>query len=302
VGIICIVFFASACCFWHRQHVPFVVSKLLNYWAGVFGASVNCRYIVIIWSVAFLMSQIYSNGFTSIITIALPQKGFEEIKQLLDASYKILFTQRLSPNSYEWEFGKDFKVLGLSIHQAFLVTHDEQLEMVDLAPKLVENGARLALIFDIKEAKIFASMLSKILKKNHAGTYLCFTLQQTLSKSQLHWMAKTENQYWVKTVLQRMPAAGLNEKWSEWHYRLQQNLTSSNYKPDSDVVNIVKVRAMLLIWWVLISLSVGSLCLEVSILRLLCAKFMKLGRCVIKVFTKMKIGLQNQLLKRLGRR
>jgi len=105
------------------------INELLGYFASVSGAPVKIRHCIAIYCMAFILSQLYVNGLTSVVTIATPPTGFKTVKELVDSGYKIKFIRgNLSPQKI---FGEEFKALGLNVEEVFHIfrgdTHDDDI-------------------------------------------------------------------------------------------------------------------------------------------------------------------------------
>jgi len=78
-----------------------VCANLLDCVSCVLGASCRARYFVFSCSAAFLLSQIYANGLTSIVTVVLPERGYKTLKELFHHGYKIYINLDLFSESFE---------------------------------------------------------------------------------------------------------------------------------------------------------------------------------------------------------
>jgi len=68
---------------YYRQKIH-ALEDLLNYAGQVFGYSGRSTYIgsfVVVWSIGFILTQLYSNGLTSLTTVAIAPKGLETVRE-----------------------------------------------------------------------------------------------------------------------------------------------------------------------------------------------------------------------------
>ncbi|CAL8070653.1 unnamed protein product [Orchesella dallaii] len=241
-----------------------ILCELVSYFATVFGESVKPRYFIISYCVGFLLEQIYSNGLTSIVTVALAPVGFKSINEFIDNQYKIIFASEMNTMSVEHKYGEDFKSLGLKTEQAFHimknVTYTE-----DILRKMVEKDKHFGMLQDTSLAKYFQAYASVYLKNIVGVACICFTIDQPLSRAQYFWIMKTENQYWLKGTLAQLFASGLYFKWDEWslwHNMVRNNLLNTNYSPGSDTIEINKFSAMFFIWVIFMIVCLSVFLLE----------------------------------------
>jgi len=116
----------------HHTTLERGINELLDYFATVSGAPVKIRYCIAIYCMAFILSQLYVNGLTSVVTVATPPKGFKNVKELVHNGYIISFVQdNLPPQEI---FDEEFKAFGVTVEEAFQVfgrytTHDQVLSI-----------------------------------------------------------------------------------------------------------------------------------------------------------------------------
>ncbi|CAL8136640.1 unnamed protein product [Orchesella dallaii] len=238
LNVLSIFIFGIVSCYINYRHLHAVFLKLIKFWAAVFGADINPRYFMIVGSLAFLLTQIYSNGLTSIITVGKTPEGFKTIGELLQAGYKILFSTEREYGSIEDSYGHYFKRLGLSTDGAFELSNTTDLES-DLV-KLSQKNARLS-------------------------------FPQTFSEELAFSLTETENRYWIYVTTQRIRASGLLYKWNEWsrwHQMLNASSLDGKYLGSSDFVNRPKFLAMQFIWGTLLIFSLAIFCVETKLFRI----------------------------------
>ncbi|CAL8136632.1 unnamed protein product [Orchesella dallaii] len=270
LSVLSILIFGILCCFIHFRDVLCVFEKILNYWAAVFGADVNPRYFILVSSVGFLLTQIYSNGLTSIITVRKAPDGFTKIEELLQAGYKILIKTGMSDDSIEDRYGEDFRRLGLSTDGVFEFTADTS-SLRKIVGKFSENNERRTILAYTSMANLYRALAIKMLRNQNLTTafFTCFVVKQALSEQQSLSITETENQHWIYVTSQRIRASGLFYKWSEWsnwHELLKRSLLEGKYNGGSDTVDSPKFLAIQLVWGGLLIISLAIFCVETKLL------------------------------------
>ncbi|CAL8136700.1 unnamed protein product [Orchesella dallaii] len=277
LSILFLLVFGVVCCYIILRNVQSVFVELLKSWAALFGAEASPRYFILISSFAFLLTQIYSNGLTSIVTVGKPPEGFKTIQELLQAGYKILLDVANHRETMENRFGDEFRRLGLSTEGAF--EFSDTSDLVKIVGELIENNARRTFPADTSMAHIYKALSKKVLQQNSLtkGKFTCFVVEQTLSEEMAISVTETENQHWVYVTSQRIRASGLLYKWSEWsqwHQLLKESLLDGKYKGSSDTVDRPKFLAMQLLWGGLLIISVAIFCVETKCIGY-CKEFVK---------------------------
>ncbi|CAL8108286.1 unnamed protein product [Orchesella dallaii] len=266
--ILSLFVFGIACCYIHLRDIQQVLEKLINYWAAIFGAEVSPRYFVLVSSFAFLLTQIYSNGLTSIITVGKTPEGFKTVEELLQAGYKILIDPTTLDGSIEGRYGDDFRRFGLSTEGAFEFSDMSDLEKVVI--RWSENNRRRSFIADTSMANLYKALCMQMLRKQYFTTaiFTCFVVDQTLSEELAFSLTETENQHWIYVTSQRIRASGLSYKWDEWsrwHHMLKESLLEGNYNGGLDTIDRPKFLAMQLIWVGLLIISLAIFCVETKL-------------------------------------
>ncbi|CAL8116973.1 unnamed protein product [Orchesella dallaii] len=231
------------------------ISNILGHTGPVKG-----RYFIVTFSVAFLLTQLYANGLTSMITISLPPKDLiKTLKEFVENGYKISYHQAKHSHTVEELYGNEFKSLGLSVKDAFHVFKNLTRNPFHLVSKMGE-------MYPTSFAKYFKVYITSILRRNYKEN-LCFQLDQTFNKKLKYWRTRTENQYWLKVSLQRIVASGLYYKWNEWstwHAMLVQKLRENKGRPGPDTIGVTKFMAMIVIWSSLMGLATLVYCVEIE--------------------------------------
>ncbi|CAL8104355.1 unnamed protein product [Orchesella dallaii] len=248
-----------------------MLSELCSNIGGIFGNSVPLRSFIVICSFSFLLDQIYSNGFTSIITIALPPKQrINTFQDMVDSHYKIIYEQPMQTLSVETAFGKDFKSYGLSVKNVFKVLNytmsgEQKVQMM--------MDERLGMHHDSSMSQLMKLQVNHLVtRKGDSSTrasFSCFIIQQTFAKSMYHWYTKTENQYWLKGSVKQLVASGLYTKWDEWAFwqsRLKEKTLDESVKTEGpEMVMISQILALITSLSVLISIAVVVLFVEIDV-------------------------------------
>ncbi|CAL8136642.1 unnamed protein product [Orchesella dallaii] len=284
--------------FIYHHNIKSVLRSMFNYWAAVFGAPHNPRYFILVCCLCFFLSQLYTNGLTSIITVTEIPKGFLTIKELLQADYKILFNSVSALDSEEETYGNEFKRLGLSIKGAF-----ERFDLTNLdsvLQKLQEKDGLFAFITKTSMSNYYAALsIAKLQDGNVTRRdFTCYVVKQMLSQTQSHTILETENQYWIYVTTQRIRAAGLQHKWnewSEWHSMLISKLFGQEFRPGPDFVDRPKFLAMLIVWGILILVSMLAFCLEIEVVQRISFKCIQLIRetlqYILRTYFSVKEGI-----------
>ncbi|CAL8070649.1 unnamed protein product [Orchesella dallaii] len=159
-----------------------ILCELVSYLGTVFGEPVKARYFIVCYCFSFLLDQIYSNGLTSIVTVALALVGFKTINEFIDNHYKIIFATAMNGMSLEQKYGEDFKSIGLEIEEAFYVMENITFTE-DILRKMVEKDKHLGMLQDTSLAKYFEAYASVYLKYKVGVACICFTIEQPLSRA-----------------------------------------------------------------------------------------------------------------------
>ncbi|CAL8149430.1 unnamed protein product [Orchesella dallaii] len=257
-GILCIIIFAILNSLRHHSSVRNILVDLEGYIASISGADVQIRKFIIICSFVFILTQLYVNGLTSIITVTTPIKGIRFIKEFIKNGYKILFRQARASVSLEDLLYEEFQSIGVTLDEAFHVTHkkytDNEMIRWFLAP-----SKRFGFIFSSSLATYKAAHSAMLLNHQFNVSFTCFSLEQMFHKHLYLWHIRTENQQWISISLERMATSGLFYKWDEWstwHRMLVEKLHTNDVPTSSDLINISKVLALLLIFCFLTCISV----------------------------------------------
>ncbi|CAL8136630.1 unnamed protein product [Orchesella dallaii] len=266
--VLSIIIFGVACCYMHVRDIQQVFGELLNYWAAVFGAEISPRYFILVSSFGFLLTQIYSNGLTSIITVGKTPEGFKTIAELLQAGYKILIEPGSLEGSIEDRYGNEFRRFGLSTEGAFEYGNPSDLE--NIGPKFSENNVRRTLLLDTSMVNLYKALSIKMVREQNftKAKFTCFVVGQTLSQELAFSLTETENQHWIYITSQRIRANGLFYKWiewSKWHHLLNQSLLEGKYNGDSDTVDRPKFLVIQLVWGALLVISLAIFCAETKL-------------------------------------
>ncbi|CAL8130052.1 unnamed protein product [Orchesella dallaii] len=265
----CIIF-GIICCLMYHHRLHAVLGKVLCFCAAVFGASHNPRYFIHVAALAFLLSQIYSNGITSIITVGRTPEGFKNVRELLQARYKILVDTELEQKTGEGIYGADFNRLGLSTAGAFEMA--DRSDIGYLSYLAILKNARYAFSVPTAWSKYYEAVAIGIITEQNwfEGGFTCSVLAETLVRTQSFSLLETENQQWVYVTLQRIRAAGLSHKWdewSQWQFKLFKRVLDKKFQPKPEFVDRPKILAMQMVWGTLLLVSLIFFCLEKGVLQ-----------------------------------
>ncbi|CAL8070106.1 unnamed protein product [Orchesella dallaii] len=274
VGVLSIIGFSCFYSFKHyRKGMYFVLVELVGYVGNIFGASTKARYFVFSCAVGFLLSQIYVNGLTSIITVFLPPKGLDTVKQFLEAGYKILSVSTPASLPAEYHYAQDFKRLQLPIEKAFHTVHNVNVTTVDdLLVFMAGKNARYGFIHPTSIMKSTTRYATKVFQTINNALSTCFALQDTFHKTETNLVIKTENKQHLTTTLHRIVASGLDfkwDQWSEWHFMLTEMLLEQHTPAQSDVIDIRKFASMFFVWISFIVFCLGVFAVETGVFTFL---------------------------------
>ncbi|CAL8133323.1 unnamed protein product [Orchesella dallaii] len=216
-----------------------ILVKHLHCFAIVLGQYECARFLffIVYLSLGFLLTQIYGNGFTSIITVATPIKGFQFVEQLINRNYSIVFNPLVNKYSLQTMYGKDMQLLGLSVENAFTV---RELAHLDILDEIADKNRQLAMISDTSTSKYIRAFSMNRINQRSNSAFTCFTVDQTILLKLYYWTFKIESQYWVKSTLRHIVASGLYSKWdewAEWNVMMREKLMNQHFAATSDVVN-----------------------------------------------------------------
>ncbi|CAL8070114.1 unnamed protein product [Orchesella dallaii] len=266
VGVLIIIGFSCFYSFKHyRKSIYFVFVELVGYVGNIFGASTKARYFVFSCAVGFLLSQIYANGLTSIITVFLPPKGLDTMKQFLDAGFKILFVPTTAALPAEHEFAQDFKRLRLPIEKAFHTVHNVNVTTVDDLLLFMAGNNRYGFTHKTSLIKSTIGYATSFLQTIYDPSSTCFVLHDTLQKTEINWIFKTENKQHLTTTLNRIVTSGLYfkwDEWSEWNFMLKKMLLEQHTPAQSDVIDIRKFASIFFVWISFILFCLGVFAAE----------------------------------------
>ncbi|CAL8114704.1 unnamed protein product [Orchesella dallaii] len=293
--------FAAVCSYIHHRRLTSVLGDLLQYWAAVFGASFKIRYFLVISALSFFLSQIYCDGFTSIITVAHSPEGMKTVRQLINSGFKILFNQEQMGATYEEAYGDTFNRLGLSTDGVFL--NVQSIKIADIVFKIATmKDSLIAFQTKMSVADYYVALTAEMLRIQNltTDTFTCFAVEQTLKEGQDTSILESENNYWLQLTTQRIRAMGLYYKWNEWsqwHHMLKLNILHKKHRGGPDFVDLPKFLAVLLACGTLLSISFAFWCIERSM-------FQKVGDKIKNVcleFIQIISRLVNHLKTRLKR-
>ncbi|CAL8121109.1 unnamed protein product [Orchesella dallaii] len=207
------------------QNISTAVVSILHLVSSAFGQT-NWelrRYMIVVCALAFMCS-VYGNSILSIITVVLPPKGADSLKELLTAGYRIIFFTQHAFRLPKEIFRFDFLQLHLSkfLDHVFYIVNNTGL-ISDIIPTMAEKGNKFAAIH-------FASISTLILKDiSHKiqlldPEFICFQLEQQLNPKIYFWKINTENSFWIRKSLGQIMESGLYfqwDAWSTWRYLLK---------------------------------------------------------------------------------
>ncbi|CAL8121200.1 unnamed protein product [Orchesella dallaii] len=230
------------------------------------------RYYTFICSMAFLL-LIYSNCILSIISVPPPVIGFQTLKNLLDAKYKICWPKRLTSKSPDEMLQFDFEVLGLSnkINTTFHIM-ENATKFVEIVAEMVRKGNKLAMweLSSTSERKLKELRHEFGLRK--ISSY-CFIVKQTLNIRLYFWKINTENRYWIIRTLERLVESGINSQWNKWSdwgslvkLKLLNDTDIGGHSSDTSNPTYISLNELLIVFIMWVVLSVVSffvLCTEI---------------------------------------
>ncbi|CAL8097936.1 unnamed protein product [Orchesella dallaii] len=249
----------------NHNNVEYVLRQLVTYISWISGANIRPRHFIITWAVVFILSQLYVNGLTSLVTVATVQQGYKTLKDFIVNNYKIAFKQSDTSVRIEQLLKEEFKYFELPIEDAFKIfnnncTYDE------IFIGSTSNGTKIGLLYDTSELKHHVLYYNNVLRKNNSTSFRCFGIDQTFKTRQHHWYMRIENYHWLMISMQRLMQSGLLymwDEWSSWHHNLLDKLLGQSTSAGPDFIDLSKILGLLGIWWVCMLISIAVLCFEI---------------------------------------
>ncbi|CAL8121111.1 unnamed protein product [Orchesella dallaii] len=233
------------------------------------------RYIFIVCALAF-MSSLYGNSILSIITVVLPPKGVDSLKDLLTAGYRILFLTKLSTVMPKEVFRFDFQLLYLSefLHHAFYTLNNTIL-INDIVPLMAEKGKKFATIHSASMSTLVLNDISHKIRLLEPE-FTCFKLELPLNSKIYFWKFNTENSFWIRKSVGPIVDSGLFfqwDAWSTWRHLLKlKQLEDIIEHLEPEYINLQKLR------------PIFSIC---AVLLIVCTAVFAFENC--KMYTQKKV-------------
>ncbi|CAL8116193.1 unnamed protein product [Orchesella dallaii] len=180
------------------------------------GNSVNLR-VILVFSV-FFIHNLYCNEITSLMVAPTPLQPFQNLKELVDAGFKFVYSVRSHYSSMD-RYENDFNRSGLlkRFNSSFHII-DKFLDETDKARYLVEFNSKYAFLIDNFATSSFKHSVEKEIANANVE---CKIVPQTLIESLCLRTFYTTNRYWLMLSLQRMKNGGFNYKWesdTKWYH------------------------------------------------------------------------------------
>ncbi|CAL8097928.1 unnamed protein product, partial [Orchesella dallaii] len=247
------------------NHVDRVLNQLVTYFLWVSGGNIRPRHVIVTWTVVFILSQLYVNGLTSLVTVATLQQGFKSLKDFIDNNYKIVFVQPLTPMTVEELFDEEFKLHHLPIKKAFKVLKINYTNK-EILNHSMKDDAKIGLLVATSRLKYHILYYNNFIHQNFSESYTCLGIDQTFRARQHHWYLKIESYHWLMISMQRLVQSGLSYRWDEWsiwHGLLKEKLLGQKTSTGPQYVDFGKVLALLIFLCCCMLISIVVFCLEI---------------------------------------
>lgn len=264
--------------------LPFVTAAVTAWGQGLkvcFKEFLKCTMLLLLYpSIAYKRNKIflqsilvtgalfwcfYQNQITSLAVAPEPKKLPENLKQVVQSGYKIMFydTPRFSPlEQYKQEF-KKFGILK-ELQTAFYLTNLSSGGYMDICSVELSKGNSVARLKRSEE--VFKRSEKESELKFNAGRATaeinCNIVPAGMKPTLLLWHMFTANRPWLITSIQRLIDAGLSIKWNNWSEYLSELLWQKRYGRNNserspDTINFPKFMCLLLALMVVETLSLA---------------------------------------------
>ncbi|CAL8097932.1 unnamed protein product [Orchesella dallaii] len=231
----------------NHNNVEYVLRQLVTYISWISGANIRPRHFIITWAVVFILSQLYVNGLTSLVTVATVQQGYKTLKDFIVNNYKIAFKQSETSMTVEQMFGEEFKYFELPIEEAFKI-FQYNCRYDEIFIGSISNGTKIGLLLLTSEINNGVLYYSNVLRKNYSTSFRCFGIDQSFKTGQQHWYMRIENHHWLMISMQRLVQSGLLymwDEWSKWHENLLDKVLGQSTSAGPDFIDISKILGLL---------------------------------------------------------
>ncbi|CAL8088357.1 unnamed protein product [Orchesella dallaii] len=226
-------------------------------------------FTIIVSLLGMIFCALYENVITSCVTAPLPAKAYENLKELLDGGYKILWFSHYSSLPYG-AFERDFVTLGIP-HKINSSFHEVPGTNVSIRRKSRYLSKKFAIIDDSRTADTSRIGIQMTIKKevltDKSIDLQCHKVKKKSRPRLLHWEIYTMNRHWLIKSLQRLEDSGLPARWDEWanwNFRINGNESMWEVVPtlQPDIIELKKFLPIIVILTSSSSLAVVTFSVE----------------------------------------
>ncbi|CAL8143528.1 unnamed protein product [Orchesella dallaii] len=256
----------------HYQLVCFqtftvIIGKVPNVNGTLF---VKKRFVIIVSIFGMAICQFYGNVITSCTTISFHSKPFENLKELLDNGYKLLWYSYFYPHpnrtleKAEFERAGELNRLNNSYYEvrgnhSSIDTHSFYLKN--------KNNKKFAILQDSATVNTLQAAIQKTINSGLDADLesRCHIIQQKLCSSVNFWELYSMNRYWLMKTLLRLQDSGLMKKWDDWFtlvLRLKGRCWVSPERYRSEFIELPQIMSVLILLTSLCGISFGVFVFE----------------------------------------
>jgi len=213
----------------------------------------NGKVVIILSFSAMFVSISYSNEITSLMVIPSMSKPIQNLKELLDAGYKLVVSG--APLWITMETHKqDFRLFNISDRLNSSFHNVPNIEDTSIARDfLADTKTKFATIKDENLEFVYRNRFGSIV--NHQlkdGTIKCLSVHESIRPVSVLRIFYTVNRYWMFKTLQRIKHAGLDAKWKEvfdWeNYHTEKIGTRGLVDGGIGLIEMTKFAPILALW------------------------------------------------------
>ncbi|CAL8117283.1 unnamed protein product [Orchesella dallaii] len=211
-----------------KQSVYHLPTTFLSQWLGIFSlflhqytrvSNLDDKIVMVLAVAGMVIAWMYENMLTSSVTVPLSEeKVIEDLKELVERNYKILWYPKIEPLNPLMLYESSFKAAGLShrINDAFIAVKDRFPDTVNDAKLIRLTSYKRAIITDGKIYRYLKPLTFELRRQSGTQKSNCQYVRETFHKETFFWYLITTNREWLLKTLQRFKDNGLAEQWDKW--------------------------------------------------------------------------------------
>ncbi|CAL8131746.1 unnamed protein product [Orchesella dallaii] len=176
--------------------------------------------IVMVLAVAgMVIAWMYENMLTSSVTVPRSEeKVIENLKELVERNYKILWYPKIEPLNPLMLYESSFKAAGLShrMKDTFIAVKNRFPDPVNDAKLIRLTSYKRAIITDGKMERYLKHLTFELRRQSGIQKSNCQYVKENFYKEPFFWYLVTTNREWLLKTLQRFNDNGLAEQWGKW--------------------------------------------------------------------------------------